>query len=47
MGNVALTPWTREAAMDLILKRAWWPGVQLSGVCLSLALLASIVLGLF
>lgn len=33
--------------MDLILKRAWWPGLQVGAVCLSLALLASIVLGIF
>lgn len=33
--------------MDLILKRVWWPGVQLGAVCVSLALLAGIVLGVF
>lgn len=33
--------------MDVILKRAWWPGVQVGAVCFSLALMACIVLGLF
>lgn len=33
--------------MDLIVKRSWWPGVQAGAVCVSLALLASIVLGVF
>lgn len=33
--------------MDLILKRTWWPSVQTGAVCVSLALLAGIVLGVF
>jgi hypothetical protein len=33
--------------MDLILKRAWLPSLQTGVVCLSLALLAGIVLGVF
>lgn len=33
--------------MDLILKRSWWPGVQTGAICVSLALMAGIVLGVF
>ena len=43
--NNAFTDRPREAAMDLILKRAWWPGVQTGAICVSLALMAGIVLG--
>jgi hypothetical protein len=46
-GNVAFTDRTREAAMDLILRRARWPSLQTGAVCISLALLAGIVLGVF
>lgn len=33
--------------MDLILRRTWWPSMQTSAICVSLALLAGIVIGLF
>lgn len=33
--------------MDLILKRGLWPSVQTGAICVSLALMAGIILGVF